>query len=157
MDFFTAMHVSASGLAAERTRVNVATSNLANAESTRGPDGKPYRRQDPVFEAVRLEAMRAGGIADGQPTPLQLATGHGNGHETMGVRVSSVVEDPTPGRKIYSPGHPDADGQGFVTLPNVNPIHEVVNMMSASRGYEANATALETLKSMAQRAIDIAR
>jgi len=155
MDFFTALHVSASGLAAERTRVNVATSNLANAESTRGPDGKPFRRQDPVFEAVRLEAVLAGGPAEGRPTPLQLATG--SGHETMGVRVSSVIEDQTPGRKVYSPGHPDADTQGFVTLPNVNPIHEVVNLMSASRGYEANATALETLKSMAQRAIDIAR
>jgi flagellar basal-body rod protein FlgC len=160
MDFFTALHVSASGLAAERTRVNVATSNLANAESTRGPDGKPYRRQDPVFEAVRLEAMLAGGPADGRPSPLQLATGQRpgtTGHETMGVRVSSVIEDQTPGRQVYSPGHPDADPQGFVTLPNVNPIHEVVNLMSASRGYEANATALETLKSMAQRAIDIAR
>jgi len=153
MDFFTALHVSASGLAAERTRVNVATSNLANAESTRGPDGKPYRRQDPVFEAVALQAVIAGEGTDGRPLPVQSAMGH----ETVGVRVASVLQDQSPGRRVYSPGHPDADPQGFVTLPNVNPIHEVVNLMSASRGYEANATALETLKSMAQRAIDIAR
>ena len=154
MDFLTAMHVSASGLAAERTRVNVATSNLANAESTRGPDGRPYRRQDPVFEAVALQpavaqAGRAAALAS-----LPALTGRS---EVMGVRVAEVRQDNSEGRKVYSPGHPDADDNGFVTLPNVNPIHEVVNLMSASRGYEANATALETLKGMAQRAIDIAR
>ena len=75
----------------------------------------------------------------------------------MGVEVSQVVEDQTPGKKVYNPGHPDADAQGFVTLPNVNPIHEVVNLMSASRGFEANATAVETLKTMAQRALDISK
>ena len=131
-DFLASMRVSASGLAAERTRVNAATSNLANAESTRGPDGGPYRRLDPVFEAVPTE--RGGG-----------------------VRTAKVVEDTSAGRKVYSPGHPDADPDGFVTLPNVNPVHEVVNLLSASRGYDANASALETLKAMAQRALDIAK
>jgi flagellar basal-body rod protein FlgC len=145
MDFLSAMHVSASGLSAERTRVNVATSNLANAESTRGPDGKPYKRQDPVFEAVALApAMGEAGLSAG-------------GAQPMAVRVSQIVDDQSPGRRVYSPGHPDADGDGFVTLPNVNPIHEVTNLMSASRGFEANATAMETLKTMAQRALDIAR
>jgi len=141
MDFLSALSVSASGLAAERTRVNLAASNLANAEATRGPDGGPYRRRDPVLEAVSFgDALSR---ADGQ-TP-------------GGVKVAQVVEDQNPGRKVYSPGHPDADADGFVTLPNVNPIHEVVNLMTASKAYEANATAVETLKSMAQRALDVAR
>jgi flagellar basal-body rod protein FlgC len=141
MDFLSALSVSASGLSAERTRVNLAASNLANAEATRGPDGGPYRRRDPVMEAISFgDALSR---ADGQPPG--------------GVKVAQVVEDQNPGRKVYSPGHPDADADGFVTLPNVNPIHEVVNLMSASKAYEANATAVETLKSMAQRALDVAR
>jgi flagellar basal-body rod protein FlgC len=146
MDFLSAMHISASGLSAERTRVNLATSNLANAESTRGPDGKPYKRQDPIFEAVALApAMGEAGLAPA------------GGAQPLGVKVAGIAEDQGPGRRVYSPGHPDADGDGFVTLPNVNPIHEVTNLMSASRGFEANATAMETLKTMAQRALDIAR
>jgi len=141
MDFFTAMDISASGLSAERTRVNLATSNLANAESTRGADGKPYKRLDPVFEVAALAGQNPGGVS-GQP---------------QGVRVAEIRQDESAGRRVYSPGHPDADAGGFVTFPNVNPIHEVVNLMSASKSYEANATAVETLKSMAQRALDIAR
>jgi len=141
MDFLSALRISASGLAAERVRVSLASSNLANAESTRGPDGKPYQRLDPVLEAV--------------PFDDQLA--QAGGAEPMSVRVAQVARDQGPGRRVYDPSHPDADGQGFVTLPNVNPIHEVVNLMSASRAYDANASALETLKTMAQRALDIAR
>jgi len=139
-DFFTALQISASGLAAQRTRVDLATSNLANAQSTRGPDGQPYRRLDPVLETVAFEAS----LAEAGAAPA-------------GVRVAEVVADTDPGRKVFSPGHPDADADGFVTLPNVDPIHEVVNLMSASRSYDANATAVETLKTMAQRALDIVR
>jgi flagellar basal-body rod protein FlgC len=141
MDFLSALRISASGLSAERTRVNLASSNLANAESTRGPDGKPYRRLDPVLEAVSFSDQ------------LQAA----DGAQPMGVRVSRVAQDQGPGKRVYNPAHPDADAAGFVTLPDVNPIHEVVNLMSASRAYDANATAVETLKTMAQRALDIAR
>ncbi len=141
MDFLSALRISSSGLSAERTRVNLASSNLANAESTRGPDGKPYKRLDPVMEAV--------------PFGDQLA--QAGGASPMSVRVSRVAQDATPGRRVYDPSHPDADGSGFVTLPNVNPIHEVVNLMSASRAYDANATAVDTLKTMAQRALDITR
>ncbi len=144
MDFLSALRISASGLAAERTRVNVAASNLANAESTRGPDGQPYHRLDPVLEAVPFGER------------LQAAGGPGS-PEAVGVRVARIQQDPGPGRKVYSPSHPDADAQGFVTLPDVNPVHEVVNLMSASRAYDANATAVDTLKTMAQRALDIAR
>jgi len=141
MDFLSALRISASGLSAERTRVNLAASNLANAESTRGPDGQPYKRLDPVLEAVPFAGEMA--AADGAAP--------------MGVRVTRVQQDPSPGRRVYSPSHPDADAQGFVTLPNVNPVHEVVNLLSASRAYDANASAVDTLKTMATRALDIAR
>jgi flagellar basal-body rod protein FlgC len=146
-DFLTALQISASGLSAQRERVTIASSNLANAESTRGPDGQPYRRRDPVFAARAFSGALDAATASqpGDPSPA------------LGVEVSKVVEDQTPGRKVYAPGHPDADGDGFVTFPNVNPINETVNLMSGSRGYEANATAVDTLKTMATRALDIAR
>ena len=136
MDFFTALHVSGSALSAERTRVNLAASNLANAETTRTADGTPYKRLDPVFEATRLADEQGGAV---------------------GVRLAQIAADQGPGKRVYSPGHPDADADGFVTFPDVNPVHEVVNLVSASRGYEANATAVETLKTMSQRALDIAK
>lgn len=143
MDFLSALRISASGLSAERERVDLATSNLANADSTRGPDGQPYKRQDPILRATPFEsAMSKEGMGGPQP---------------MGVSVEGIAVDQTPGRRVYSPGHPDADEQGFVTLPNVNPVHEVVNLVSASKAYDANATAVETLKGMALRALDIAK
>jgi len=143
MDFLTALRISGSGLGVERTRVNLATSNLANAETTRTAAGGPYKRLDPVIAAVQFPAELGEAQVASNP-PLQ-------------VEVSSIVADNTPGKRVYSPGHPDADPEGFVTFPNVNPVHEVVNLMSASRSYEANATAIETLKTMAQRGLDIAR
>jgi flagellar basal-body rod protein FlgC len=142
VDFLSALRVSASGLSAERTRVNLAASNLANADSTRGPDGKPYRRLDPVMEALPFEA--------------ELGAAGGAG-ELSGVRVAEIAQDQSPGKRVYSPAHPDAGADGYVTLPNVNPIHEVVNLMSAQKAYDANATAVDTLKTMAQRALEIAR
>jgi flagellar basal-body rod protein FlgC len=144
MDFLSSLRISASGLAAERTRVNLAASNLANAESTRGPDGQPYKRLDPVLESVPFGAELS-------------QAGASPGDAPLGVRVAGVQQDAQPGRRVYSPSHPDADPQGFVTLPNVNPVHEVVNLISASRAYDANAAAVDTLKTMAQRALDIAR
>jgi len=144
MDFLSALRVSATGLSAERTRVNLAASNLANAESTRGPDGRPYARLDPVMRAIDFES------ALGLP-------GAPGGGEIQGVEVAEIARDESPGRRVYSPSHPDADPEGFVVLPNVNPIHEVVNLMSAQKAYDANATAVDTLKTMAQRALDIAR
>ena len=143
MDFLTALRISGSGLGVERTRVNLATSNLANAETTRTAAGGPYKRLDPVIAAVQFPAELGEAQVASNP-PLQ-------------VEVSSIVADNTPGKRVYSPGHPDADPEGFVTFPNVNPVHEVVNLMSASRSYEANATAIETLKNMASRGLDIAR
>ncbi len=139
MDFLSALRVSASGLSAERVRVNLAASNLANAETTRGPDGKPYRRLDPVLESVPFEQALGGAP------------------EVSGVRVAEIAKDDGPGRRVYNPSHPDADADGFVTLPNVNPIHEVVNLLSSQKAYDANATAVDTLKTMAARALDIAK
>jgi flagellar basal-body rod protein FlgC len=120
----------------------LASSNLANAETTRDASGNMYRRLDPVFQSMPM-----GDASDISP----------NASGPMGVRVSSIVADSGPGRKVYSPGHPDADADGFVTFPDVNPVHEVVNLLSASRAYDANATALETLKQMAARGLDITR
>lgn len=133
MTIFDSMNISASGLRAQRTRVNVASSNLANANSTRGPDGKPYQRLDPIFEAE-------GDAGAGKPG---------------GVRVAEIRADQGPGQDMYMPDHPDANAEGFVTLPNVDPVHEIVNLMSAQRGFEANATAFETAKTLAQRALEI--
>jgi flagellar basal-body rod protein FlgC len=142
MDFLTALNVSGSALSAERVRVNLASSNLANAETTRDANGKVYKRLDPVFEALPM-----GDARDIAPD----ATG------PMGVRVARIAADSGPGRKVYSPGHPDADADGFVTFPDVNPVHEVVNLMSASRAYDANAVAVETLKQMAARGLEITK
>jgi flagellar basal-body rod protein FlgC len=142
MDFLTALRISGSGLSVERTRVNLASSNLANAETTRTAAGGPYKRLDPVIQAVPFEPELGQAAAAGP---------------AIAPIVSTIVADGGPGRKVYSPGHPDADPEGFVTFPNVNPVHEVVNLMSASRSYEANATAIETLKTMAQRGLDISR
>lgn len=141
MNIFDSMDVSATGLSAQRTRLNLATSNLANAETTRGPDGKPYKRMDPVFAPIALGE-------EGGPTS-------GSQVESVGVSVTGIEVDQGPGKRTYMPSHPDADGEGFVTLPNVDPIHEVVNLLGAQRGYEANATAFESARSMAQRALEI--
>jgi flagellar basal-body rod protein FlgC len=144
MDFLTALRISGAGLGVERTRVNLATSNLANAETTRTAEGGPYKRLDPVIQAVAF--------------PAELGEAQMNsGGPAMKAEIAGIVADQTPGRRVYSPGHPDADAEGFVVFPNVNPVHEVVNLMSASRSYEANATAIDTLKTMAQRGLDIAR
>jgi flagellar basal-body rod protein FlgC len=143
MDFLTALRISGSGLSVERTRVNLASSNLANAETTRTAAGGAYKRLDPVIQAIPFEPEL--GEAAAAPGPAISPT------------IAGIVADNGPGRKVYSPGHPDADPEGFVTFPNVNPVHEVVNLMSASRSYEANATAIETLKTMAQRGLDISR
>jgi flagellar basal-body rod protein FlgC len=145
VDFLSALNVSASALSTERVRVNLAASNLANAETTRGPDGKPYKRLDPVLEAVPFEDSLAGAGAAGLPTGVS------------GVRVAQIAQDEGPGRKVYSPSHPDADPDGYVTLPNVNPVHEVVNLITAQRAYDANATAIDTLKTMASRALEISK
>jgi flagellar basal-body rod protein FlgC len=136
MDFFTAMEVSASGLAAQRVRMNVSASNLANVNTTRGLDGGPYARKSVVVESVPW----AGG------TP-----------GVNGVAVRGITADPNPPQQEYDPEHPDADADGYVSYPNINPVEEMVDMITASRAYEAGVTALSTSVSMAERALGIGR
>ena len=137
MDIEKIFNISASGLEAQRVRMNIISGNLANAQSTRSADGGgPYRRKDVVFSEVLGEF-----------------TGGGSGE----VRVSEVIEDQRPFQVIYDPQHPDANKDGYVQLPNVNLLEEMVNMMSASRSYEANVTAINSAKGMAQSALEIAR
>jgi len=145
MGLFDAMDISASGLMAERTRMDVTSENLANAQSTGGPDGQPYRRKDVVLR-------QAGGFAGA----LQAAAGGSRPRsEARGVEVAAVVEDTQPNRRVYDPGHPDADAEGYVELPNVNTVTEMVDLISASRGYEANVTALQTAKAMFAKTLEL--
>jgi flagellar basal-body rod protein FlgC len=137
---FSALEISASGLSAERIRMNTIASNLANARTTRTEAGGPYKRLDPVFEAVPLN-------------PGVIAT---EGGASL-VRVGRIVADQRPGMMVYEPGHPDANPGGYVEYPNVNAVEEMVNMITASRAYEAGVTSIETVKSMARSAIDLGK
>jgi flagellar basal-body rod protein FlgC len=141
IDFFTAMEVSASGLSAQRTRMNVAASNLANAQTTQGADGGPYKRRDVVMSAVDVPG------ADG--TPLANAV--------RGVAVTQIAQDTKPPRLEYDPGHPQANAQGYVAYPNINPVEEMVDMITASRAYEAGITSMSTAVNMAEKALGIGR
>ena len=145
MNVFSAMEIVASGLAAERTRLNITSSNLANAGATRTAEGGPYRRKDPVFEsepiAPKFQELLNDKIA----------------RQAQGVRTVEIVEDQGPPRMIHDPGHPDADANGFVAYPNVSSVEEMVNMMMAARAYEAGATAMRMLSSMALAALRIGK
>jgi flagellar basal-body rod protein FlgC len=136
-----ALGASASALNAERTRIEVAVSNMANAESTRGPDGQPYRRRDVVLT----------------PTPANAFDAAMNKASAIGVRVADVVVDGSPFRRRYDPSHPDADREGFVAMPNVDAPEEMVDMLSAARAYQANLTAIGLIREMVQKALEIAR
>ena len=136
MSLFGGLSISGSGMTAERLRMDVIAENLANADSTRGADGQPYRRKGVVLAAA----------------------GGGTFQDVLdGVRVKAIVEDSSPGKKIYDPSHPDADKQGFVTMPNVNTVTEMVDLITASRGYEANVQAMNAAKQMFQRTLDLLR
>jgi flagellar basal-body rod protein FlgC len=139
---FTALEVAASGLSAQRVRMNTIASNLANARTTSTEQGGPYRRQDPVFEVASLDRVR-------EPTL-------GNRGASL-VEVREIVEDQRPGVLSYEPGHPDANAAGYVEYPNVNAVEEMVNMITASRAYEAGVTSIETVKGMARSAMEIGR
>jgi flagellar basal-body rod protein FlgC len=142
MSLFTGMHILSSGMSAQRTRMNIVSSNLANAQTTRTEEGGPYRRKDPVFASTPASANAA--------DPAFEAA-------LKGVAVSDVVDDPTPFPVIHDPGHPDADANGFVQLPNVNVVEEMVNMITAARSFEANVSAMQTLQQMVNRSLEIGR
>lgn len=136
MPQMNAMDISSMGLTAQRKRLEVVAENIANVNTTRGANGEPYRRKHVVFETVLQN---------------QLSLQAGN----EGVRVSEVVADPSPYKQVYQPGHPDADAGGNVLMPNVNVVEEMVDMISATRSYEANVTALNATKSMLMKALEL--
>ncbi|MBI3608652.1 MAG: flagellar basal body rod protein FlgC [Nitrospirae bacterium] len=145
MGLDSAFAVSASGLDAQRARLAVISSNLANVQSTRTPEGGPYRRRDIVLTAAP------------QGEPFDDAMASQLGDLDRGVEVSAVVLDQRPFKTLYDPSHPDADQDGYVQYPNINPMEEMVNMMSALRSYEANVTAVNATKTMAMKALEIGR
>jgi len=141
MDFFTAMEVSASGLSAQRTRMNVASSNLANAQTTQAAGGGPYKRRDVVMSSVDIPGTQGAEFSSA----------------VKGVAVTQIKQDSNPPRLEYDPGHPQANAQGYVAYPNVNPVEEMVDMITASRAYEAGITAMSTAVNMAEKALGIGR
>lgn len=165
MNLFGVMDVSGSALKAERVRAEVVAANMANAETTRTADGTPYRRQHVVFaqsEGSFAESMRSEGVlpglhfaATGSPLPLATAGMNASVSAQGGVEVSGVVDDAAPPLMRYEPGHPDADANGYVSYPDINPLTEMVDLMGATRAYGANASALTAEKNMVNASLDI--
>lgn len=142
MGLFDAIDIAGSGLSAERVRMDVTAENLANAQSTRDATGQPYRRKEVVLQSAggSFGATLAGAMGTTAPG---------------GVQVAAIVADTTPDKLVYDPGHPDANAQGYVQLPNVNPVTEMVDLISESRAYEADVTAMQTAKSMFSKTLDV--
>jgi flagellar basal-body rod protein FlgC len=132
-EMFIPLEVSATALEAQKIRMNVIASNIANANSTRTPEGGPYRRKDVLFESYLYD------------------------ESSVGVNISKIVEDPSPFKKTYEPSHPDADKEGYVSYPNVDNITEMVNLISATHSYEANLTLITSYKDMFMRTLDITK
>lgn len=149
MNIFSSMDISASALTAEKTRIDIISKNMAHVNTTRTNGGVPYRRQVPVFQEEKNSRFSSflNKEIDKQ----------NRGNELGGVRISKIVEDETPFKLKYEPGHPDADADGYVKMPNVDTVKEMVDMISAQRGYDANVTAINSSKSMLMKALDIGR
>ncbi len=130
-DLFLPLKVSATGLEAQKIRINTIASNLANINSTRTPEGGPYRRKDVLFMSYMYDST------------------------AIGVDIKEIIEDQRPFRVVFDPSHPDADKEGYVRYPNVNPMEEMVNLISASRAYEANLTMINSYKEMFLRTLDL--
>lgn len=145
MSLFDAINTAASGLSAERLRMDVVAENLANAQTTRGADGEAYRRKVVVLQ-------EAGGASFGATLDGAMRRTAANG-----VKVTQIAQDATPNRLVYDPGHPDADARGYVSMPNVQPVTEMVDLIGASRGYEANVTVMQTAKQMFTKTLEILR
>ena len=144
MGFMDSLSISASGMTAERLRMDVIANNLANVNTTRTPGGGPFRRQQVVLSPGSSSFGDALAAAGGDPSG-----------GLKGVQVSAIVPDTSPLKRVYEPGHPDADAQGYVSMPNIDTVTEMVDMMGASRAYEANVSAVDAIKSMAEKAISI--
>jgi len=143
MSLFSLLSVSASGMSAQLSRAELLIQNLANSETTRTPEGGPYKRPDAIFESVPQTSPFAAVFQ------TELADG------VNGVQVSQVIQDQTEGDKRYQPGHPDADPEGYVSYPNVNPAEDMVDLLGAQRGYEGNVAAMTAIKDMIQHSIDL--
>ena len=143
MSVFGAMDVSATGMTAQQLRMDTISENIANVNTTRGADGRPYRRKTVVFNEKSYPTFSES---------LSMANKHNIG---KGVKVTRIVEDPSEGRLVYDPAHPDANEDGYVTLPNVNTVTEMPNMIDATRAFEANVTVMNSTKGMAMKALDI--
>jgi len=147
LSFLSSLDISGSALTAQRLRMDVISSNLANASTTKTEEGDPYRRKMVVFRPA------GGNLSFAEA----FRTAAGNMKNFGGVEASAVVEDPSPLKPVYDPSHPDADENGYVMMPNVDTVTEMVDMISATRSYEANITALNAVKLMASKALDIGR
>ncbi len=141
MNLIGALDVNASGLAAQRKRVEISSGNLANSQTTRTLEGGPYRRKDVVFQTSSFHESLGAAMGEG----------------SEGVEVSEIVDDPSPFDRRYEPGHPDADGEGYVAYPNVNVMQEMANLVAAARSYEANLAAINVVKTMINRTLEIGR
>jgi flagellar basal-body rod protein FlgC len=144
MNLFGMLEVSGSALGAQRQRAEVITSNMANAQTTRTPEGGPYRRQLVVFQSRR-------------PPQFSLALAGASQRSTAAVRIAAVVPDSRPPVMRYEPGHPDADAQGYVAYPQVDPVEEMTDLLGAVRSYELNASAVQAAKNMIQQSIELLR
>jgi flagellar basal-body rod protein FlgC len=147
MSFFDAISIAASGLTAERTRMDVTSENLANADTTQGANGQPYQRQEVVLQQV------GGGFSAALSGAM--GTSSSTGTAAGGVQVAGIVNDPTPDQSVYDPGNPAANAQGYVKMPNVNPVNEMVDMIDESRSYESDVTAMTTAKTMYEKTLDL--
>ena len=152
MSFFDAISIAASGLTAERTRMDVTSENLANADTTQGANGQPYQRQEVVLQ------QQGGGFSDalaGAMGSSPIGTTAINGSAAGGVAVAGIVNDPTPDQEVYDPGNPAANSQGYVKMPNVNSVNEMVDMIDESRSYESDVTAMTTAKEMYEKTLGL--
>lgn len=144
MSLFSGMNISASGMSAQRLRMDIIAQNIANVQTTRDENGKPYRRKAVVF-------------AEKNATPFQEVFMRTAGIIGSGVKVTKIVEDRSPLRKVYDPTHPDADEDGYVSYPNVNVVQEMTDLIDAARSYEANVTAFNATKNMALKGLEIGK
>lgn len=143
MDIFTSFDIAASGLRAQTTRLNTISANLANSETTATPEGGPYKKKSVVFQTENV--------------PFNKHLANSMQEHAQGVKVARIIEDKSPPQRVYDPSHPDAKEDGYVEMPNVSVIKEMVDMMSATRSYEANTTTIKSAKRMALKALEIGR
>src|SRR6185437_3279821 len=152
MGLFDALNVSGSGLSAERLRMDVVAENLANAQTTKDANGQPYKRKEVV-----LQEIGGGGFGAQLAGAMGARAAASSDSSAGGVQVAGIVQDSTPGKQVYDPGHPAANAQGYVTMPNVDPVTEMVDLITASRSYESDVTAMQTAKQMFTKTLDLLR